>query len=512
MASQSRTYEKKKLLGQIYTPLYIVEKILGHSGFYEADLTEAQILDPACGDGRFLVPVAAHIIENTPKETLKDSLLQLHGWDIDPGAIAACRQNLDQLTAPLGISVEWNLRVCNALNQKHSPRKFDFIIGNPPYIRIQHLEESQRNFIRNEYAFCRSGSTDAYVAFFELASVLLKKNGVCGYITPNSFFISETGKPLRSYFQNQQNLIHITNFGEVPVFENASTYSAITVFGNKISESFTFEKCIDNSFSYRSKTIRFEDLGNPWQLSVLEVDAQEGKRLGDICKISVGLTTLADKYYLFTILEENGEIVFAKNKNGDLAYLERALLKPIIKGSKLKHSADPVSEYILFPYQKNAAGKHQIINEEALKMHFPETFSYFLKVKSALDRRDNGKPNPVAWYAFGRSQGLDSSFGKKIIFSPMNKTPNFVLYENPEVAVYSGYFIKYDGDYEQLLSQLNSQRMAAFIAVAGRDFQGGYKGYNKKAIENFIITNISNDQENAVFDTETKHNLGQRAS
>jgi hypothetical protein len=70
----------------------------------------------------------------------------------------------------------------------------------------------------------------------------------------------------------------------------------------------------------------------------------------------------------------------------------------------------------------------------------------------------------------------------------MNRFPNFVLYENPDCTVYSGYFIKYDGDYEFLLSQLNSQRMADFIAVAGRDFQGGYKGYNKKVVENFIIT------------------------
>jgi type I restriction-modification system DNA methylase subunit len=58
MASQTRTYEKKKLLGQVYTPFHIVDKILKDSGFYSTDLTGKQILDPACGDGRFLVPIA----------------------------------------------------------------------------------------------------------------------------------------------------------------------------------------------------------------------------------------------------------------------------------------------------------------------------------------------------------------------------------------------------------------------------------------------------------------------
>ena len=150
-----------------------------------------------------------------------------------------------------------------------------------------------------------------------------------------------------------------------------------------------------------------------------------------------------------------------------------------------------MSEYILFPYQKDGSDKQRIIPEETLKNDFPQTYSYLLKVKSELDRRDNGKPNAVAWYAFGRAQGLDNAFGKKIIFSPMNREPNFILYENPDVTVYSGYFIKYDGDYQTLLEQLNSQRMADFVAIAGRDFQGGYKGYNKKVIENFIVTNHS---------------------
>ncbi|WP_439558698.1 HsdM family class I SAM-dependent methyltransferase [Dyadobacter sp.] len=490
MASQSRTYQKKKLLGQVYTPAHIVEKILRLCGFYQADLTSASILDPACGDGRFLVPIASHIIETTPRELLPKRLRQIHGWDIDPLAIAACKANLETLLKPLDISVSWNLSVRNALTQKAKKHRFDFIVGNPPYIRIQHLEEQQRTYIKAHYAFCRSGSTDAYVAFFELAATLLSENGICGFITPNSFFISETGRPLRSYFQEQQNLIHITNFAEISVFENASTYTAITVFGKQRAPDFTFEKCISSDFSYASRRIAFTELTDPWQLSVSATETQEGRKLGDICQISVGLTTLGDAYYLFSILEENDGIVYAKNKNGDYEYLEKALLKPVIKGSKLKAATDPVTEYILFPYQKNSSGKQQVIDEETLQTQFPKTFSYFLKVKSALDRRDNGKPNPVAWYAFGRSQGLDSSFGKKIIFSPMNKKPNFVLYENPDVTVYSGYFIKYDGDHEQLLAQLNSQRMADFIAVAGRDFQGGYKGYNKKAIENFIITNL----------------------
>jgi adenine-specific DNA-methyltransferase len=110
-------------------------------------------------------------------------------------------------------------------------KRFHFIIGNPPYIRIQHLPVEQRKFIQKQFSFCQSGSTDAYLAFFQLASMLLAEDGTCGFITPNSWLTSETGKPLRAYFEQNQHLSRITNYGTIPVFGNTATYSAITIFG-----------------------------------------------------------------------------------------------------------------------------------------------------------------------------------------------------------------------------------------------------------------------------------------
>lgn len=490
MASQTRTYQKKKLLGQVYTPFHIVDKILLDSGFYNADLSSCKILDPACGDGRFLVPVAAHILKTASRENVVEQLQNLEGWDIDPDAIESCRKNLDELIKPFEMEVNWNLHQLDALKQFHSKKQFEFIFGNPPYIRIQHLPEKQRKYIQKRYSFCSSGSTDSFLAFFQLSAKLLSRNGICGFITPNSYFTSESGKQLRSYFHASQQLIKITNYAAFPVFENASTYTAITIFGKVHQHEFWFEQCLDRDFNYQKRKISYTELSgqNQWNLSVHVADPENGIRLGEICRISVGITTLADGCFFFTIREEIDGIVYAQSKNGIFAHLEKNLLKPVIKGSRLKNPDEPVTEYVLFPYSKDDAGKHRIIAENILAEKFPYAYAYLLKVKPALERRDNGKPNAVAWYAFGRAQALDTSFGRKIIFSPMNLYPNFVLYENPDVLVYSGYFIKYDGNYEALLSQLNSRRMADFIAVAGRDFQGGYKGYNKKILENFIIT------------------------
>ena len=489
MASLSKKYSKRKLLGQVYTPIHIVHKILDEVGITNSEFLGKRVLDPACGDGRFLVEVVKRIIKYSSVHELENNLKLIYGWDIDQQALGLCRTNLNREVESLGLNISWNLSERNALEQKASGENFDFIIGNPPYIRIQHLPEHQRQFLQENYDFCRSGSTDAYVAFFELADHLLSQEGTCGYITPNSYFFSETARPLRRYFQEHENLRLVTNYGSVRVFDKTGTYSAITVFGKILGKYFRYEAS-DSDYKYVGRDIPFVELAKNdlWQLSVTTPTASGGSRLGDVCQISVGVTTLSDKLYLFKVEEIiSKDIVRATSKAGEEVEVERDILKPIVKGSRLKDSDEPITEHILFPYQKSESGKHQIIPENKMKSTFPLAYGYLLSQKENLNKRDNGKPNAVAWYAFGRAQGLDTSFGKKIIFSPMNKEPKFILYKNGEATVYSGYFIKYSGDYEKLLTLLNSKEMADYMAVAGRDFRGGWKGYSKKIVENFRI-------------------------
>lgn len=491
MGSLTKTYSHQKLLGKVYTPRFIVEKILLDIGFTTLSSVGKTILDPACGDGRFLTAIAEKIIELSPREHLKQNLEKIHGWDIDEKAIADCLKNLNALIKPLDIQVNWNVQVTNSLKKiiDFNPQKFDFIVGNPPYIRIQHLEKTERTFIQHFYKFCKSGSTDMYIAFYELCYFLLDKNGICGLITPNTFFYSETAKFMRNFFVNQQNIVKITNYGHIQLFENATTYSAITIFGKQTQDSFIFEQA-QSKTELKSREIRFEEIKgqNTWKLSLRQEEHLKGVKLKDICKIHVGITTLCDKAYIFPIQEipEEPDFVLAQTHFKGLVKLEKSLLKPIIKASKLKSSTDKITEYILFPYQK-INGKHTIIPEETLKNTFPLAYNYLLSIKTELDKRDNGKLNPVAWYAFGRSQGLDTSFGKKILFSPMNQKPNFILVEEEESTFYSGYCIKYEGDYQFLLTQLNSQKLADFIAVSSRDFRNGWKAYNKKILEEFIV-------------------------
>lgn len=494
MASLSKIYTNEKLNGKVYTPRFVVDKILDDIHFTGNNILGKTILYPACGDGRFLVVIAERIIKFSTKDNLKQNLEKIYGWDIDKQAINECINNLNELIKDYNFKVNWNIKVCNSIEklqknnlfQQQEIQKFDFIVGNPPYIRIQHLEEMQRKYIQQNYTFCKNGSTDIYIAFFELCYNLLSNTGICGLITPNTYFYTETDKLLRANFVKNKCIKQITNYAEIQLFDNATTYSAITIFDKQKNDSFLSQHAISQT-EFKEKEIKTKELQNQkfWQLTTEQKLNGNGKKLKDICNIHVGITTLSDKSYIFPIEIIDDNFAIANTRLKGKVKIERQILKPIVKGSTLKNSNDPIKEYVLFPFKK-INGKHQVLQEDELKNNFPYAYEYLLSIKDELAKRDNGKPiNP--WYNFGRTQSLDTSFGKKIIFSPMNKTPNFILYENEESTLYSGYYIKYSGDNNYLLQRLNSDKMQKFIEMSSRDFRGGWKAYNKKIIEEFVI-------------------------
>jgi len=503
MGSLLKTYSTEKLNGKVYTHSFIVTKILDDVGFVDESILGKKILDPACGDGSFLKEVVKRIIAFSPIEDLEKNLSCVYGWDIDEQAVEGCIDNLNNLIYDFGISVNWNIKVQDALTMLPSSSdlfsrtgdnndclKFDFIVGNPPYVRIQHLDETQRKFIQKNYTFCKSGSTDIYIAFFELAYHLLAKDGICGFITPNTYFYTETAKSLRDLFSGNQYIKQITNYGHIQLFNNATTYSAITVFNLKKNKDFIYQHAISKN-QFIERKMLFSEIQHKkiWQLSpsqfVVFPKNSTFKKLGDIAKISVGITTLCDKAYIFNFLKSENHLALVNTKLKGEILIEKDILMPIIKASKLPASLHQ-KEYILFPYKK-FNNLHQIIPEDLLKELYPLAYKYLLSVKDILDKRDNGKPNSVAWYAFGRNQSLNSGFGRKILFSPINQVPRFYLSENENATFYSGYAIKFEGNYEKLLLQLNSDRLKEFIQVSSRDFRGGWKAYNKKVMEEFPI-------------------------
>ncbi len=492
--------------GVIYTPEWIVNLILDKIEYNKNPL-DKKIIDPACGDGNFLIIVLDRLfnysIDNKLTiEEIKEQLNNIYGFEIDSNSVKQCKDNLTEVAKSYNIEyTNWNIFNIDSLNKAEVNKyfkKFDYVIGNPPYIRIQHLGEKRRKKIQKEWMFCKSGSTDIYIAFFELATKLLKSNGKLGYITPNTFFRTNTAYNLRGMLTNRRCIKEIIDFGYHQIFDNATTYSAITILDKNWDK---------NEFSYYNfdndtNKINFVDIiklstlnNKQWVLAsnkdlkrIKEIE-NRGERLGKIAKIHVGVTTLADDFYIFKnpIFEDDKAII--KLKDDREFIIEKSILKPIIKASILKSADEIQNRYIIFPYKK-INGYNQIIEETELEEKYPYTYKYFLAIKERLSLRDKGKQNYITWYAFGRSQGLDTSFGKKILFPPLSLKPNFIIWEKEEYTFYAGYCIKFEGDLTCLAEQLNSSDMTFYINYIGRDYRNGYKAYAKNFIKNFGIVNL----------------------
>jgi len=507
----------KKINGIVYTPQWIVELILDYLD-YKNNIYQKKIIDPACGDGAFLREVLIRFIRDAKRAKIENKVIKekiqnnIFGFDIDENAVKKCIAILDDIAKEYGIkNIKWNILKTDSLDKSFASKFFnffDFVVGNPPYIRIQHLGTQRREKIQNDWHLCKKGSTDIFIAFFELGYHLLNKNGKLGYITPNTYLKTQAGEGLRSFLKFHQILKTLIDFEHNQLFDNATTYSLITILDkNHKKSTFSLFKGDKENVNFIDE-IDTEKLNKDnWILTSNDIlkklneIERRGLPLGKIAKIHVGITTLADDYYIFKDPVFKGSFAEIKLKDGRTFQIEREILKPIIKVSVLKNPNEDQNRFIIFPYKK-IDNKHFIIPEDELKEKYPRTYDYFKVIKNILNSRDKGKPNPVAWYAFGRSQGLDTSFGKKILTSPINLKPNFIVWEKEEYTFYAGYCIKYDGDLKLLAEYLNSSDMEFYINNISRNYQNNYKSFAKSFLEKFGIDDprlINNREQNMLL-------------
>jgi len=507
--------EFRKLNGSFYTPYFIVDYI-NRRVILENPSKDIKVIDPACGSGAFLIDALFKLrqkLQKTYKNLVEENIF---GIDIDPRAVKRTKMLLSLIVFEYEgeIPTRFNIYVGNSLDKNFIEKtlkglKFQAVIGNPPYIRIQNMDENIRKIIKKYWKFVQ-GDTDVFIPFIELGIELLDNDGKMGYIVPNSYFTTHAAKNLRKFLQKKRYIEEIVDFDDYQVFEGITTYTAITIISKKPKNYFILKKIrndddVKDLNVLEGEKIYFEDLHNEkWILvpksekEFIEIIENSYYKLKDIANIRVGLATLADKVYILDDPVEDGNY-FVKYFNGKKFFIEKEITKEIIKVSVVKSEEDILNNKrrIIFPYKK-VNGRYIIIREEELKERFPETYKYLLFYKDILVKRDKGKKEYETWYAYGRTQGINTTFGKKILTPPMALNPTFVVCEKEDATFYSGYGIfpkiRPFTDLYLLKKILNSEVMKIYIEATGKSYRGGWKSYSKTFIENFGIPKLSDEQ------------------
>ena len=490
--------QKSKILGQVYTPKWIVDEILNELQYFGQSILGKTILEPSCGDGVFLCEIIRRYIFEAKRREFSDYQIIKHletyiyGVEIDKEEYQKCINNLNSLVVellPQCNTIKWKVFNEDTLYwYKNYSNFFDFVVGNPPYIRIHNLKEETREYLKENFTFS-VGTIDIYLSFFEIGFEVLNPNGKLGYITPNSFLHNTSYKTFRKFLKQTKTLVMLTDFKANKVFQGFSTYTAISVFDKANSkDDFEYQELLQDHIAPVNR-IKFSDLDDKkWTFSdkensefIAQLFNEKNTALQDFYDVQYGFATLRDKIFIGKIDE-----IDEKHTLFNGFEIEKSILQKIVKGSKYKGFSEGI-EWILFPYEK-VQNRFVVISEQKLQTEFPKAYQYLLFYKEELQKRDMDKG--ATWYEFGRSQGVQTIHKEKIVLSTLvNGEINF--YRLPkDVFVYSGIFITQKNelsDWKIIEQTLCSDEFYKYIRITGKDFSGGYKSISTKQIKEYRI-------------------------
>jgi hypothetical protein len=206
-------------LGVVYTPAdtarAMVEIALGPlvSGKSAEELLALRICDPAVGEGAFLVEVVERLARGLaahgwPIEAARRAVREqcVCGVDIDARAVERARLALgnpvDRVRVGDALAIDW--RATFGID------RFDVVIGNPPYIRQEHLDKTG---LETFEVF--DGVADLYVYFLELAHRIGRRYCL---ITPNKWLTVAYARPLRAFLAKQNSVEGIVDLAAERVF------------------------------------------------------------------------------------------------------------------------------------------------------------------------------------------------------------------------------------------------------------------------------------------------------
>lgn len=456
---------KSKEYGQVITPLKIVKDILNIANYKGERILKKHVIDNSCGDGAFLTLIVTRYIEayldkhhtiNGLKEELEK---YIHGIDCDPEIIKECLNNLKKICHKYHLNnVNFDLLNKDALTVNKYDGKMDYVLGNPPYVRVHNLKNEYQKV--KKFSFSKKGMTDLYIAFYEIGLNMLNNSGTLCYISPNSFYNSLAGSKFRKYLEENHNLEALMDLGHYQPF-TASAYTTICKIrnGSKVNECKYYKYDIKTGKPKYITDINYDDLfingniiltvDNTKFLQYLRYDLKKKLKI----EVKNGFATLRDNVFI------QKEFNFNQNTID------------VIKGSTGEWKK------CIFPYDQEG---HLISFNNLDK----KVQKYLLKNKNELlqSQKDN------EWYAFGRTQAIKDVSKNKISINTCIKDLASIrlniVKENQ--GIYSGLYILTDLPYNVIKECICSSTFIEYLKVINKCKRGGYYTFSSKDLAKYL--------------------------
>lgn len=227
--------------GAIYTRSEVVEFILDLVGYTPSRaLYRKTLLEPSCGHGEFLLAAVSRLLASAAAACkrgakvppLDDCIraVELHADSLDKARgqlIASMRRDgVDEAEAER-LAGKWLIQGDFLLARL--PDGFDFVIGNPPYVRQELIPEALLREYRRLYSTLYDRA-DLYIPFIERSLRLLKEGGKFSFICADRWTKNKYGGPLRAMVARDFHLQAYVDMFDTPAFHvEVVAYPSITV-------------------------------------------------------------------------------------------------------------------------------------------------------------------------------------------------------------------------------------------------------------------------------------------
>ncbi|MFP6244972.1 Eco57I restriction-modification methylase domain-containing protein [Helicobacter pylori] len=353
-------------------------------------------------------------------------------------------------------ALEWRFEFPEVLDDEGDFSGFDCIIGNPPYIRQEHIKDL-KPLLAKQYQDFYNSTADIYTYFFALAFHLLKEKGFSAFITSNKYARAKYGAKLREWLLKKTTLVSYMELNALKVFESAAVDTSIMNFIKqpplKESDFKYYEPTPDDkndlksarSLPMKQNALSTESFifANAMLLDLRDKMESIGTPLKDWdIQIYRGILTGANEAFIITTEKRDAILKncddLQKDERG-MSERERTkeLIKPILRGKDIKrYSYEWAGEWIIFipwHFPNTDSQKSMEKNEQDFSIHYPIIYSHLLSHKDKLLKRNKDETGKrYEWYCLQRwAANYYQDFEKEKIVYPciMAKEPCFVYEE-----------------------------------------------------------------------------------
>jgi adenine-specific DNA-methyltransferase len=414
--------------GAVYTRSWVAEFILDLCGYQSTrNLVDATAVEPSCGNGEFLETMIRRLSSSCHRQgrPLRDCIDSLQAFELDPGAVTASRERAESVLLDCGWDKVEVKRVVQGWIREGDflldpdieligklGDGIDFVIGNPPYIRLEAIDQKVADCYRKLFK-TMTGRADIYVGFYEKALSLLKPEGICGFICADRWMLNQYGSNLRRLITEEFSVEAVIEMHNANAFQNeVLAYPAITVIRRekqgktlvaRIDDSrnaLTTEEIVQTAHRIRQNPrIASHSLPQtnngvvldewfqgsaPWpcvspkRLQLLKSFETAFSPLEDAStktRVGIGVATGADKVFI--------------TNNADLVERDRLLPMALAKDT-VTGELEWSGYFLVNPWAPDGS----LIDLQ----QYPQLYRYFAQNEAVLKRRNVAQRNPERWF------------------------------------------------------------------------------------------------------------------